>query len=102
MHTFRSLNKAFLEQYKGTFGNAETAIVYYNPEVIAAKKMEPIDPAFVKAAFGRDQLEVFTDTEAMFEYLLQQKWQRKNLLMMSSGNFNGLDLNALSSAVINA
>jgi len=102
LHTFSSLNKSFLEQYKGTFGTAENAIVYYNPEVIAAKKMEPIDPEFVKSAFGRNDLQVFTDTEALYEHLLQVSWKGKNLLMMSSGNFNGLDMTALSAAVINA
>ncbi len=99
LHTFSSLNREFLKQYKGTFDEPHTAIVYFNPQTLAHKKLEPISEADVKAAFGRSDLLVFTDSEALREYLIGQTWHNKNLLMMSSGTFSGLDMKRLGGQI---
>ncbi len=102
LHTFSSLNETFLNEYKGAMDGADTAIVYYNPHTIAHKKLKPITEEQVYAAFARGDIKVFTESDKVKSYLLQQHWQHKNLLMMSSGNFDGLDFNRLNEELLNA
>ncbi|OIN57074.1 UDP-N-acetylmuramate--L-alanine ligase [Arsenicibacter rosenii] len=95
LHTFSSLNKNFLSQYKNRLDAADVAVVYYNAHTLAVKRLEPITPDDVKAAFGRADLQVFTETADLQTWLLQQLPQADVLLLMSSGTFGGLDLNTL-------
>jgi UDP-N-acetylmuramate: L-alanyl-gamma-D-glutamyl-meso-diaminopimelate ligase len=100
LHTFSSLNKNFLGQYRDTFNDADLSIVYYNPHTLEHKRLENLSEAEVQKAFNNPKLQVFTDSQALFRFLLQQNWQMKNLLLMSSGNFNGTDLKALAAQVL--
>jgi UDP-N-acetylmuramate: L-alanyl-gamma-D-glutamyl-meso-diaminopimelate ligase len=100
LHTFSSLNKTFLSQYAHKLDTADVAVVYYNPHTLAHKRLEPIEPADVKAAFQRENLHVFTNQAELLKFLLSKKWENKNLLMMSSGTFGGLDLKALATTII--
>jgi UDP-N-acetylmuramate: L-alanyl-gamma-D-glutamyl-meso-diaminopimelate ligase len=95
LHTFSSLNAEFLEEYQGAMDKADRAIVYFNPHTIEHKRLEPISEAQVKQAFGRDDLEVYTDSKKLVELLKQQDWNHKTLLLMSSGNFDGVDYQEL-------
>jgi UDP-N-acetylmuramate: L-alanyl-gamma-D-glutamyl-meso-diaminopimelate ligase len=79
---------------------ADRAIVYYSPHAIQLKKLPPVTIAEVKAGFANDKLEVYTDSALLKESLLQENWHQKNLLMMSSGNFDGLDLNELAETIV--
>jgi UDP-N-acetylmuramate: L-alanyl-gamma-D-glutamyl-meso-diaminopimelate ligase len=96
LHTFSSLNKKFLPQYKDSLKNAQTPIVYFNPEKVAAKKLEALSDQEIKSAFANPSLTVFSDAKELEQYLQRQSWKNKNLLMMSSGNFGGIDIKALS------
>lgn len=102
LHTFSSLNKKFLPQYKDTLKNVQTPVVYYNPEKLKAKRLDPINGADIKSAFSNPRLQVFDDAGKLQEFLLSQQWRNKTLLMMSSGNFGGLDLRQLSDKIIAA
>ena len=51
LHTFSSLKKEFLPQYKNSMDAADLAIVYFNPHTIAHKKLEPITEQQVAEAF---------------------------------------------------
>jgi len=97
LHTFSSLTKNFLEHYKGTMDAADEAVVFYNPATIEHKKLEMISPDEVKEAFAREDLRVITDRNEV-EQLLQpgEHWHNTCLLLMSSGNFAGLDLRAIA------
>lgn len=95
LHTFSSLNAEFLEEYQGAMDKADRAIVYFNPHTIAHKKLEPITEAQVKQAFDREDLEVYTDSKKLIDLLKQQDWKNKSLLLMSSGNFDGVDYKKL-------
>jgi UDP-N-acetylmuramate: L-alanyl-gamma-D-glutamyl-meso-diaminopimelate ligase len=101
LHTFSSLNKEFLKQYKDTFNTAEESIVYFSPKTLAHKKMPELTENDIRTAFNNKNLIVFTENEALQQFLLQKNWQNKNLLLMSSGNYNGLDLKQLSSKILN-
>ncbi|HNZ42342.1 MAG TPA: Mur ligase family protein [Bacteroidales bacterium] len=92
LHTYSSLNSDFLEQYKGCMQKADKAIVFYSAHALEIKKMPPLPENKVKGSFGRDDITVFTNKEKLVEYLESLDWKGKNLLMMSSGSFDGLDL----------
>lgn len=100
LHTFSSLNKDFLSQYKGSMNDADIPVVYFNPDTIAHKKLAALSVEDVKKAFANDDLLVFTDTEKLRRFLVLQKWTAMNLLLMSSGNFGGLDYRTLSEEVL--
>ena len=95
LHTFSSLNEEFLKEYTGSMDKPDTAIVYFSPSAIAHKKLEPITPKQVLTAFGRKDLLVFTDSEKLETYLNNLNWENTNLLMMSSGTFEGMNLENL-------
>ncbi len=96
LHTFSSLNKAFLSQYKGAMQNADIAFVYFNPKTLTHKKLENITPEEVKKAFATDNITIYTDSNKLVEDLKKINWNNKNLLMMSSGNFDGIDFEELA------
>lgn len=96
LHTFSSLNKAFLDQYNASFSLADKGCVYYNPHTVEMKKLESINTNDIKKAFGKEDLEVFTNSEKMIELLKNNDSPKKVFLMMSSGNFNGIDFIELS------
>lgn len=100
LHTYSSLNKKFLPQYKDTLKNAQTAIVYFNPEKVHAKKMEVPTRSDIQSAFANPNIEVFDQPGKMESFLVSQEWKNKNLLMMSSGNFGGLDIRKLSEKIM--
>lgn len=100
LHTFSSLNKEFIGQYQDTLSDADLGVVYHNPEVSRHKKLEPLTDALIQEAFNRKDIKVFTDSQSLQEFLLSQNWNNKNLLLMSSGNYGGLDLNAFGQSII--
>jgi UDP-N-acetylmuramate: L-alanyl-gamma-D-glutamyl-meso-diaminopimelate ligase len=100
LHTFSSLNENFLIQYKDSMNDADEAIVYYNPHTIEHKKLKPISDQQVKEAFGKNDLKVFTNSTEMKNHLLQTKKENSVLLMMSSGNFEGIDFKKLAGEIL--
>ncbi len=100
LHTFSSLNKIFLKQYRRKLDAADVAVVFYNPETLEHKRLEPIADEDIRAAFRRDDLRIFTDPAALEAFLKAQTWTNANLLMMSSGTFGGLDLKELAKEVV--
>ena len=100
LHTFSSLKKEFLPQYKNSMQDADEAYVYFSPEVVAHKKLEPISKEQVQDAFGTQNVRVFTNSEEILTELRNKNWTDSNLLLMSSGNFHGVDLNAFAQELI--
>ncbi|WP_320054267.1 Mur ligase family protein [uncultured Acetobacteroides sp.] len=100
LHTFSSLNKDFLSEYNGTMSKADVAYVYFNPETIKHKQLPEINPDEVKASFGGN-VEVFTESEKLIGVLRQQDYTNANLLIMTSGNFSGVDLKAFALEISN-
>ena len=100
LHTFSSLTAEFLKEYAGAMDTADEAYVYFNPHTIAHKKLPPISEEQVKEAFARKDLQVFTDSEKLVGELKTKSWENANLLLMTSGNFDGVDFNALAKELI--
>lgn len=97
LHTYSSLNPEFLSEYRGALDKADEKIVYYNPEALAIKRMQPILPADIQNAFGAPSIQVFTSWEALKNYLENLDKSGKVFLMMSSANFGGIELRSLFS-----
>ena len=100
LHTFSSLNPAFLPQYAHCFDAPDVAVVYFNPHVLAHKRLPPLAAATVAEAFRRPDIKIITDSLELAAFLRAQSWGNANLLLMSSGTFDGLDLAALAAEVV--
>lgn len=100
LHTFSSLNENFLNEYNGAMEKADMAFVYFNPHTIEHKKLKAISTEQVKQAFASDNITVFTNSTEMVAELKKMQWQNNVLLMMSSGNFDGIDFKKLAEELI--
>lgn len=92
LHTFSSLNKEFLHQYHKKFDHVDIAVVYYNPQTVKHKKLPPITEKDIKTAFDTPKMLVFNDSERMQDFLKSMSHKDTVVLLMSSGNFDGINL----------
>ncbi len=92
LHTYSSLNPVFLEQYDHAMDGLDKAVVFYSEEALKIKRMDPISPEFIKEKFKNPNLKVFTNAEDLHAYWGTLDKTKGVYLMMSSGNFGGLDL----------
>ena len=100
LHTFSSLNKSFLDQYNGTMQEADLAFVYYNKKTLKHKKLDDLSAKDVKKAFAGENVTVLNSSKEMVNCLLKMKWEQQNLLLMSSGNFDGIQFAELAEKII--
>ena len=100
LHTFSSLNKSFLDQYNGTMQEADLAFVYYNKKTLKHKKLDDLSADDVKKAFAGENVTVLNSSKEMVNCLLKMKWEQQNLLLMSSGNFDGIQFTELAEKII--
>jgi len=100
LHTFSSLNANFLDEYSGAMLDADVAFVYFNPHTIEHKKLQAISSEQVQNAFGSENVKVFTDSKIFVENLKAISWDETNLLLMTSGNFDGVDFNDLAKELV--
>ncbi|MDZ4668739.1 MAG: Mur ligase family protein [bacterium] len=91
LHTYSSLNKDFLPHYKDTLVEADIKAVLFSKHALEAKKMPMLEVTEVAAGFG-EGVKVFTDKNELRNYLKQFYTGKENLLLMSSGNFDGMNL----------
>jgi UDP-N-acetylmuramate: L-alanyl-gamma-D-glutamyl-meso-diaminopimelate ligase len=96
LHTFSSLNKKFLDHYSHTLDQADEAMVFFNPQTILHKRLEMIAAKDVEKAFNKPGLKVFTDRNELEAYLHHKHWENTVLLLMSSGNFSGINFKNLT------
>lgn len=100
LHTFSSLSKNFLEQYKGCMNKADKALVYYNHHAIELKRLEDLSVELVEKAFDKEGLKVTTDSSEFVQFVRQNAEDNTNILIMSSGNFGGVNVKQLAEEVI--
>jgi len=99
LHTYSSLNAEFLKEYKGALNAADVAVVFYSPESVKIKQLEEVTHEQIANAFERDDLKIFTDATSFKDFLFNQKFDDSTLLLMSSGNYGGLDFNAINDLI---
>jgi len=99
LHTYSSLNEQFLSEYKGSLDPADEAVVFYSRHALELKRLPPLPESTVKAGFGKEGLVIIQDTEELRVHLMKESFKNVNLLLMSSGNYDGLDVMALSAQI---
>jgi len=99
LHTYSSLNANFLSQYQHALDAADVAVVFYAPDAVAIKQLESISAQQIKEAFNRKDLHVFTNPKIFSDYLFSQDLEQTALLLMSSGNYGGLDFDRLCKSI---
>jgi len=97
LHTYSSLSSQFIYQYKNTLSQATQAVVYYDKEALSLKGMQAMHIDEIQKAFNNPSLQVFTNANDFHQYLFQQEYKNTSLLMMSSGNYGGLDWKGFTS-----
>lgn len=100
LHTFSSLTKSFLKEYKGAMDACDEAIVFINKRYFEIKNLEAFSENDVKAGFEREDLKVYFDAEELKNELNRNQWDNSNLLLMSSGNFGNIDLQEIANKVV--
>jgi UDP-N-acetylmuramate: L-alanyl-gamma-D-glutamyl-meso-diaminopimelate ligase len=100
LHTFSSLNKDFLSQYAHTMDEADIALVFIDKKTFEQKKMAPYAAETVKDAFARGDLIFYNDPAELQKRLENIVMKDTNLLMMSSGNFGGINLPGLAEKIL--
>ena len=99
LHTFSSLKKEFLPHYNRCMQKADEALVYFSPAVVAHKKLESISKDQVFDGFGGG-ITVATETQEVLDFITKNVDKNSALLMMSSGNFDGIDYDKLGVQLI--
>ncbi|WP_411031114.1 UDP-N-acetylmuramate--L-alanine ligase [Spongiimicrobium sp. 3-5] len=101
LHTYSSLNAEFLKEYKNSLDRADLPIVFYSPEAVKIKRLEEVTETQIAEAFGRKDLMIFTNVKAFKTFLFEQSFENSVLLLMSSGNYGGLDFNTIKGLLEN-
>ncbi|XMO85187.1 Mur ligase family protein [Algibacter sp. AS12] len=99
LHTYSSLNAEFLKEYKGALDSADVAVVFYSPHAVEIKKLKEVTHEQIASAFERDDLIIYTNPDDFKDFLFSQNFENKALLLMSSGNYGGLDFDAVKGLV---
>lgn len=100
LHTYSSLSEQFLKEYKGTMNPADKAIVYFSHHAIELKGLPPITKEQVNTSFDNKELMAIDNKEELEQTVTELlKGSKKPicLLLMSSGTFDGIDWNTVSS-----
>jgi UDP-N-acetylmuramate: L-alanyl-gamma-D-glutamyl-meso-diaminopimelate ligase len=99
LHTYSSLNAAFLEEYKGALDAADKAVVFYSPHAVKIKQLEEVTAAQIASAFERDDLIIYTNPQEFKDFLFNQNLENTALLLMSSGDYGGLNFKELKTMI---
>ena len=99
LHTYSSLNAEFLKEYKGALDAADVAVVFYSPHAVEIKQLKEVTEQQIAEAFKRDDLIIYTNPDVFKSYLFNQDFKNKTLLLMSSGNYGGLDFDEVKGLI---
>lgn len=100
LHTYSSLNATFMEEYRGAMDKADEAVVFYSTHALELKRLPPLSPEVVQQGFGKPGLQVLNNKDALMDWLRSQSYQNANLLLMSSGNYDGADMLTFAREII--
>ena len=91
LHTYSSLNAEFLKEYQGALDAADEAVVFYSPDAVKIKQLEEVTYEQIAQSFQRDDLIIYTNPADFKNFLFGQNFDNSALLLMSSGNYGGLN-----------
>lgn len=96
LHTFSSLNAAFLQEYAHCMDASDFGAVFFSAHALQLKGLPSLNPEQVQAHFANDQIRIFDDKTALEQWIKQCMLPLGSpvcLLFMSSGTFDELELN---------
>ena len=99
LHTYSSLNPEFLKEYKGALDAADVAVVFYSPHAVEIKKLKAISSEQIANAFQREDLIIYTNPDEFKTFLFSQEFNDASLLLMSSGDYGGLDFKEVKNLI---
>ena len=99
LHTYSSLNAEFLAEYNGALDKADKAVVFYSPHAVKIKQLDSVSEQQISNAFQRDDLIIFTNPTEFKEFLFSQNLNQSAVVLMSSGNYGGLDFEEIKQLV---
>ena len=91
LHTYSSLNAEFLKEYQGALDAADVAVVFYSPDAVKIKQLEEVTYDQIAQSFQREDLIIYTNPADFKNFLFSQDFDNSALLLMSSGNYGGLN-----------
>ncbi len=100
LHTYSSLNAKFLKEYQGALDAADVAVVFYSPDAVKIKQLEEVTYDQIAQSFKRDDLIIYTNPKEFKDFLFAQNFDNSALLLMSSGNYGGLDFEEVKNLMI--
>jgi len=100
LHTYSSLNENFLSEYANSLASSDEAVVFYSPSALKIKQLNPISSEQIANAFQHKNLTIYTDPIEFQEFLKTQNYSNTSLLLMSSGNYGGLNFDTLQNLMI--
>ncbi len=101
LHTYSSLNAEFLKEYQGALEYADIAVVFYSPDAVKIKQLDEVTYEQIAKAFNREDLIIYTNPKDFKEYLFNLNLENTALLLMSSGNYGGLDFDEVKELIEN-
>ncbi|MES2813080.1 MAG: Mur ligase family protein [Bacteroidota bacterium] len=99
LHTYSSLNAEFLKEYEGALNNADVAVVFYSPDAVKIKQLEEVTYEQIAQSFKRDDLVIYTNPSEFKQFLFSQDFDNTALLLMSSGNYGGLNFDEVKGLI---
>ena len=99
LHTYSSLNAEFLKEYEGALDAADVAVVFYSPDAVKIKQLEEVTYDQIAQSFKRDDLIIYTNPQEFKDFLFSYDLNNSALLLMSSGNYGGLNFDEVKSLI---
>jgi len=99
LHTYSSLNAEFLQEYEGALEFADVAVVFYSPDAVKIKQLEEVTYEQIASAFNRKDLIIYTNPKDFKAYLFALELENSALLLMSSGNYGGLNFDDVKALI---
>ena len=99
LHTYSSLNAEFLKEYQGALDAADVAVVFYSPDAVKIKRLDEVTYEQIANSFQRDDLIIYTNPADFKNFLFGQNFENSALLLMSSGNYGGLDFDEVKQLI---
>ncbi len=99
LHTFSSLNEAFMKEYNGAMQQADDAAVFYSKHALQLKRMPELSKDVVKNGFAKETLQVFNERTELENWLVANNYQNSVVVFMSSGNYDGFDTEAFAKGI---
>ena len=84
--------RARLHTYsRGEVDFSDKAVVFYSPHAVKIKQLKEVTHEQIANVFQRDDLIIYTNPQEFKEFLFNQNLEKTTVVLMSSGNYGGLD-----------